>query len=166
MLDLLLGRQMPDAEKRRRAARTLSGGQRQILAMAMALTVAPQFLLLERGAYPNVEIESSADTLSAALARQNGPMIELLCSHGAARAMHLLGYYGDLQTAAAVVAANPAMADDPVALELFQARREDVRADARQSRLEVGEALQLLAGRDIPQARGAVVAGGEQLAPG
>jgi len=35
------------AERRRHAARTLSGGQRQILAMAMALMVAPQVLLLD-----------------------------------------------------------------------------------------------------------------------
>jgi ankyrin repeat protein len=43
-------------------------------------------------------------------------MIELLCSHGAARAVHLLAYHGDVQTAAAVFAANPALADDPDAL--------------------------------------------------
>jgi uncharacterized protein len=74
-------------------------------------------LLLEHGAYPNVEIESSADTLSAAMARSNQPMIDLLCSYGAARAVHLLAYYNDLQTAAAVFAANPALADDSHALE-------------------------------------------------
>ena len=34
-------------EKRRQAARTLSGGQRQVLAMAMALMVAPRLLLLD-----------------------------------------------------------------------------------------------------------------------
>ena len=35
------------AEKRRQAARTLSGGQRQVLAMAMALMVQPKLLLLD-----------------------------------------------------------------------------------------------------------------------
>ena len=35
------------AERRHRAARTLSGGQRQVLAMAMALMVAPALLLLD-----------------------------------------------------------------------------------------------------------------------
>jgi ankyrin repeat protein len=74
-------------------------------------------LLLEHGAYPNVEIESSADTLSAAITRSDQPMIELLCSYGAARRVHLLAYMGDIQTAAAVFAANPSLANDAYALE-------------------------------------------------
>lgn len=79
-------------------------------------------LLLQHGAHPNVEIESSADTLSAALAsagystQPNAEMVELLCSHGAARGVHLLAYSGDVLTAAAVFAANPALANDSDAL--------------------------------------------------
>jgi ankyrin repeat protein len=73
-------------------------------------------LLLEHGAYSNPEVESSADALSRAISNADQPMIDLLCSYGAARAVHLLAYYGDVRTAAAVFAANPALADDPEAL--------------------------------------------------
>ena len=73
-------------------------------------------LLLEHGAYPNVEVESSADTLSIALMNSNQKMVDLLVSYGAARSVGLLAHYGDVQTAAAVFAANPALADDPGAL--------------------------------------------------
>lgn len=73
-------------------------------------------LLLEHGAYPNPEVESSADALSRAIANADQPMIDLLCSYGAQRAVHLLAYYGDVRTAAAVFAANPTSADDPEAL--------------------------------------------------
>lgn len=73
-------------------------------------------LLLEHGAHPNVEVESSADTLSRVISNGDQKLVELLCSHGAARAVHLLAHYSDLQTAAAVFAANPALAADPDAL--------------------------------------------------
>ncbi|MFN0087032.1 MAG: ankyrin repeat domain-containing protein [Blastocatellia bacterium] len=73
-------------------------------------------LLLAHGAYPNPEVESSADALSRAISNSDERMIDLLCSYGAARAVHLLAYYGDVRTAAAVFAANPSMADDPDAL--------------------------------------------------
>lgn len=73
-------------------------------------------LLLEGGAHPNPEVESSADALSRAISNDDQPMIELLCSYGAVRAVHLLAAYGDVQTAAAVFAANPTQADDPEAL--------------------------------------------------
>src|SRR6188472_1078388 len=46
-MDELYGRFPMLADKRRAAARTLSGGQRQILAMAMALMNAPALLLLD-----------------------------------------------------------------------------------------------------------------------
>jgi ankyrin repeat protein len=73
-------------------------------------------LLLKNGAYPNVEVESSADTLSRVISNGDTKMLELLCSYGASRAVHLLACFNDLQTAAAVFAANPALADDPDAL--------------------------------------------------
>lgn len=73
-------------------------------------------LLLEHGAYPNPPVESSADALSIALMNSDEKMVELLCSYGAARSVDLLAHYGDVKTAAAVFAANPALADDPGAL--------------------------------------------------
>jgi ankyrin repeat protein len=73
-------------------------------------------LLLEHGAHPNVEVESSADTLSRVISKGDQRMLELLCSYGAARAVHLLAHANDLQTAAAVFAAAPALANDPDAL--------------------------------------------------
>lgn len=73
-------------------------------------------MLLEHGAYPSVEIESSADTLSMAISQGDQEMVDLLCSWGAARPVHLLAHYGDIHTAAAVFKANPALANDPGAL--------------------------------------------------
>jgi len=74
-------------------------------------------LLLQHEAHPNVDVESSADTLLFAVNRKDQPLIDLLCSHGAASKLHLLAYYGDMKTAAAILAANPALADDAEALE-------------------------------------------------
>ncbi|MEZ6063369.1 MAG: ankyrin repeat domain-containing protein [Planctomycetaceae bacterium] len=73
-------------------------------------------LLLERGANPNAAVESSADALSRVISSGDERMLELLCSHGAARSVDLLAYDNDLRTAAAVFDANPQLADDPDAL--------------------------------------------------
>jgi ankyrin repeat protein len=75
-------------------------------------------LLLEHGANPNGTVESSADCLTIALLRGDGRMAELLASHGAARRLELLAYYGDVQTGAAVLAARPDLADDPEVLSI------------------------------------------------
>ncbi|MFN7804359.1 MAG: ankyrin repeat domain-containing protein [Planctomycetaceae bacterium] len=73
-------------------------------------------LLLEHGAYPNPEVESSADALTMAIDRGDTAMVNLLCRYGASRRLAILGYYGDVRVAAAVLAANPRLADDPEAL--------------------------------------------------
>ena len=72
-------------------------------------------LLLEHGGNANVAVESSADTLSAAIRSGNQEMIDLLCSYGAARSLELLAYSGDTQTAAAVFNANPMLANNSIA---------------------------------------------------
>jgi ankyrin repeat protein len=55
--------------------------------------------------------------LTRAMTQGNQPMVELLCTYGAAREAHILAYHGDVQTAAAVFAANPELADNAEALE-------------------------------------------------
>ena len=50
----------------------------------------------------DLEVKRAFSNSEFSLAYQ--PMIELLCSYGAARAVHLLAYHGDVQTAAAVFA--------------------------------------------------------------
>jgi len=96
-------------------------------------------LLLEHGAYPNPEVESSADAVFIAIMNGDLRMIDLLASYGAvwnipvtkgraftyedmaarlpARSVTVLAHYGDTQTAAALFATNPALADDPEALK-------------------------------------------------
>jgi ankyrin repeat protein len=73
-------------------------------------------LLLEHGAFSNPPVESSADALSRAISNDDQSMIELLSSYGAARSMELLAYDGDVRTAAAMISANPALANDADAL--------------------------------------------------
>lgn len=73
-------------------------------------------LLLERGAHPSPCVESSADALSRAISNKDEKMIELLSSYGSFRHMELLGYYGDTMVAAAMLGANPSLADNGQAL--------------------------------------------------
>jgi ankyrin repeat protein len=73
-------------------------------------------LLLEHHAYPSPPVESSADALSIALMNKDQEMVDLLCTYGSSRPLHILAYYGDVQTAAAMFAAKPDLANDPDAL--------------------------------------------------
>jgi RNA polymerase sigma factor (sigma-70 family) len=96
-------------------------------------------LLLERGAYPNPEVESSADAVFIAIMNGDQRMIDLLASYGAvwnipvtkgraftyedmaarlpARSLAVLAHYGDVKSAAALFATDPALAADPEALK-------------------------------------------------
>jgi hypothetical protein len=58
-------------------------------------------------------VESSADALSIAKMNNDEKMVSLLLSFGAARSIDILSHYGDIETAAAVFAVNPELADDP-----------------------------------------------------
>ena len=96
-------------------------------------------LLLEHGAYPNPEVESSADAVFIAIMNGDLRMVDLLASYGAvwnipvtkgrafsyeemaarlpARSAPVLAHYGDVRTAEAMFATDPALADDPEALK-------------------------------------------------
>lgn len=105
-------------------------------------------LLLEHGAQPDQEVESSADAVWIAIRNRDKRMIELLGSYGATweialpldwrltykdiaaagirRPLKTLAYYGDIETAVALLAADPALADDPEALQAAAGKdRED-----------------------------------------
>jgi uncharacterized protein len=95
--------------------------------------------LLELGAWPSQEVESSADTVWIAIRNRDRRMLDLLVSHGAVwsipidldgwlsyrelaalglrRTLAVLAHYGDLEEAAARLAATPSLADDPGALQ-------------------------------------------------
>ncbi len=101
------------AERRNRAARTLSGGQRQVLAMAMALMVAPALLLLDEpsaGLSP-VAAEQLFDTIvginrdgvAIAMVEQNATQA-LEIAH---RATILVDGRNNRDGAAAALAADP-----------------------------------------------------------
>src|SRR3984957_11842941 len=107
------------AEKRRAAARTLSGGQRQVLAMAMALMVQPRLLLLDE---PSAGLAPrAADTLFDTIAAIHGEGTAIAMVEQNALAALAIADRGvvlvDGRTARVGVARD--LADDPEVRRLF-----------------------------------------------
>jgi branched-chain amino acid transport system ATP-binding protein len=107
------------ATKRRSAARTLSGGQRQVLAMAMALMVAPRLLLLDE---PSAGLSPAAaeilfDTIVDI--HRGGTSIALVEQN--AREALMIADRGVVLVDGRAVRAGPAraMAEDPQVRRLF-----------------------------------------------
>jgi branched-chain amino acid transport system ATP-binding protein/neutral amino acid transport system ATP-binding protein len=105
------------AEKRRSAARTLSGGQRQILAMAMALMNAPALLLLDEPT-AGLSPRAAEELFGTILALNKSGVAILMVEQNAlealsisARAYVLVQGRPEREGPAAVLAADPTVRD-------------------------------------------------------
>lgn len=78
------------AEKRREAARTLSGGQRQVLAVAIALMVAPKLLLLDEPS-AGLSPTATADLFATIRGIRDAGVAVVLVEQNALEALGLAG---------------------------------------------------------------------------
>jgi branched-chain amino acid transport system ATP-binding protein len=107
------------AEKRWQAARTLSGGQRQVLAMAMALMVQPKLLLLDE---PSAGLSpKAAETLFDTIVAIHGEGTAILMVEQNAREALMIADRGVVLVDGRTARQGPAraMAEDPEVRRLF-----------------------------------------------
>lgn len=107
------------AERRRALARTLSGGQRQTLAMAMGLMSQPRLMLLDE---PTAGLSpKAADELFASIVALNRAGLPILIVEQHALEALAIASRGYVMVAGRVSAegAGPALADDPDIRRLF-----------------------------------------------
>lgn len=117
------------AERRRQAARTLSGGQRQILAMGQALMSAPRVLLLDE---PTAGLSpmAAADLFALVRATAESGVAVLMVEQNALQAMRVSGRAIVLVDGlAAHEGPAPVLARDPSIRRLFLGGRGEGRMD-------------------------------------
>ena len=118
-IDALFARFPVLAEKRRAAARTLSGGQRQVLAMAMALMVHPRLLLLDE---PSAGLSpKAAETLFDSIAAIHAEGTAVVMVEQNAREALAIADRGMVLVDGRTARVGPAreMADDPEVRRMF-----------------------------------------------
>ena len=117
--DELYGRYPMLADKRRALARTLSGGQRQILAMAMGLMNAPALLLLDEPT-AGLSPKAAEDLFEAIVALNRGGLPILMVEQHAVEALQVSTRgYVLVSGSNSREGAGPALATDPEIRRLF-----------------------------------------------
>jgi branched-chain amino acid transport system ATP-binding protein/neutral amino acid transport system ATP-binding protein len=107
------------AQKRRALARTLSGGQRQILAMAMGLMNAPALLLLDEPT-AGLSPKAAEDLFEAIVALNRGGLPILMVEQHAVEALEISTRgYVLVSGRNSREGAGPALASDPEIRRLF-----------------------------------------------
>ena len=127
------------ADKRRAAARTLSGGQRQILAMAIALMNAPDLLLLDEPT-AGLSPRAAEELFGTILALNKGGVAILMVEQNALEALSVSARaYVLVQGRAEREGRGDELASDPTVRDLFLGGKAQPMLASRGASTELGE---------------------------